>query len=160
MKELITLLRESDLLNTSQMAEILGKTQAEIERELERLKSENILLGWCPVLNLANEDESGVRAVIEIKTSPEREGGFDRLAKRISRFEEVESCYLVSGGCDLLTFVKGKNLRQVASFVSEHLALLEGVLSTSTHFMLRAYKERGFLLEPEIRSDDRPLVSP
>ena len=87
-----------------------------------------------------------VRAVIEVKISPEREGGFDRLSHRISKFEEVEACHLMSGAYDLLVIVQGKNLHTVATFVSERLATIEGVLSTATHFLLRSYKEHGHLL--------------
>jgi len=105
-------------------------------------------------------EEGRVRAVIEVKISPEREGGFDRLALRIARFEEVESCYLMSGGYDLLVFVTGKNLRTVAAFVSERLATIDGVLSTSTHFLLRPYKEQRHLLVDETEAVDKPAVSP
>ena len=154
------LLQEGTTLDTQQMAKILGKSDAEIEVELKRLRDEKVLLGWRPVFNPDAIESEQVRAVIEVKISPEREGGFDRLAARISRFEAVESCYLVSGGYDLLAFVKGNNLREVAAFISERLSTIEGVLSTSTHFMLRAYKEQGFLLDTEALGDEKPSVSP
>jgi len=83
----------------------------------------------------------------KVKITPERGGGFNRLAERIARFDEVESCYLMSGGYDLLVFARGGSLQKVASFVSEKLSTVEGVISTSTHFMLRCYKEQGFLLD-------------
>lgn len=154
------IIKEGTALDTQQMAAILGTSVGEIEGELKRLRAEKVLLGWRPVFNPDTVESEQVHAVIEVKISPEREGGFDRLAARISRFEEVGSCYLVSGGYDLLAFVKGKNLRQVATFVSERLATLEGVLSTATHFMLRAYKEQGFLLEAETQHDEKPTISP
>jgi DNA-binding Lrp family transcriptional regulator len=112
------------------------------------------------VLNPERAQEDIVRAVIEVKISPERDGGFDRLAARISQFDAVESCYLMSGSYDLLIFATGKDLREVASFVSERLASVEGVLSTATHFMLRAYKEQGHLLLSPTESGDKPAVSP
>ena len=90
--------------------------------------------------------QADAEPVIEVKITPERGGGFNRLAERLSRFEEVESCYLMSGSYDLLIFVSGPSLQRVAGFVSEKLSTLEGVLSTSTHFMLRSYKEGFFLL--------------
>ena len=92
-------------------------------------------------------DDGEVKSVIEVKISPEREGGFDRLAHRISMFDEVEACHLMSGAYDLLVIVKGKNLHSVATFVSERLATIDGVLSTATHFLLRSYKEHGHMLE-------------
>ena len=114
------------------------------------------------MLDLSREaaEAAAVRAVIEVRITPERGGGFNRLAERISRFDEVESCYLMSGAYDLLVFAVGNNLREVASFVSERLASVEGVLSTATHFMLRAYKEQGYLLLSSGEGSDKPAVSP
>ena len=160
MSSVLQLLLEGERLETHQMAEVLGMETAEVESELIRLQDEKILLGWRPVFNLAEVEEDLVRAVIEVKISPEREGGFDRLSLRISRFDEVESCYLMSGGYDLLVIVAGKNLRSVAAFVSERLATIAGVLSTSTHFLLRAYKEQRHLLVEEGSVVDKPAVSP
>jgi DNA-binding Lrp family transcriptional regulator len=100
-----------------------------------------------------------VCAAIEVKITPEREGGFDRVAARIGRFPEVESLFLMSGGYDLLVFVKGETLREVALFVNEKLATLQGVLSTVTHFMLKTYKDQGVLMESE-KTDERLKVSP
>jgi DNA-binding Lrp family transcriptional regulator len=101
-----------------------------------------------------------VRAVIEVKVTPERGGGFNRLAERLARFDEVEACYLMSGGYDLLVFVDGSSLQKVASFVSEKLSTLEGVLSTSTHFMLRSYKEGGFMIDSGEAPSTRLNVAP
>ena len=98
--------------------------------------------------------------MIEVKVTPERGGGFNRFAERIARFDEVESCYLMSGGYDLLIFVKGPSLQKVAAFVSEKLSTVEGVLSTSTHFMLRCYKEQGFLLDGGEAPTTRLNVAP
>jgi len=142
------------------LAEILGKEVAEVESDLKTLEREKTLLGWLPILNPDKVEDGRVRAVIEVKISPEREGGFDRLALRIARFDEVESCYLMSGGYDLLVFVSGKDLRSVATFVSERLATMEGVLSTATHFLLRPYKEQRHLLAGETDLADKPAISP
>jgi len=160
MEKVLQLLVEGEALTTRQMAEILQYTEAEVEARLEDLKQEKILLGWRPVLNPNAEVDDLVHAAIEVKIKPAREGGFNRLAERVARFDEVESCYLMSGGYDLLIFVKGSNLRRVAGFVSERLSTIDGILSTATHFMLRSYKEQGFLL-PGIEEDcDKPIVSP
>lgn len=162
MNSVLKLLMEGEALGTSQMARILNMTHEEIERELEELKKKKILLGWRPVLHPeahANGEET-VRAVIEVKITPEREGGFNRLAERISGFDEVESCYLMSGGYDLLAFVRGRTLHDVAAFVSERLASMGGVLSTSTHFLLRSYKEQGFLLQGAAQDPVKPPVTP
>jgi DNA-binding Lrp family transcriptional regulator len=160
MSSVLQLLLEGEPLNTAQMAQVLGLSESEIEAELTRLKAENVLLGWRPVFNPDRVQENLVRAVIEVKISPERDGGFDRLATRIARFDAVESCFLMSGAYDLLVFAVGKDLREVASFVSERLSTVDGVLSTATHFMLRAYKEQGYLLLSPIDGEDKPAVSP
>ena len=160
MSSVLQLIIEGERLDSAQMAQVLNLSEAEVESEIQRLKAEHILLGWRPVLNPQCLQEDIIRAVIEVKISPERDGGFDRLAARISQFDSVESCYLMSGSYDLLIFATGADLREVASFVSERLASVSGVLSTATHFMLRAYKEQGHLLLSPNQSGDKPVVSP
>jgi DNA-binding Lrp family transcriptional regulator len=160
MNSVLKLLLEGGNLDTAQMAQVLNLSEAEVNRQLAELKAQRVLLGWSPVRNLSNEEAGTVRAVIEVRITPERGGGFNRLAERISRFDEVESCYLMSGGYDLLVFINGTSLQRVAGFVSEKLSTLEGVLSTSTHFMLRSYKEHGFALEGKPEENDRLKVAP
>jgi len=160
MSPLIKLLLEGGKLSTAQMAQVLNLPETEVNRQLEQLRADRVLLGWRPVLNLADEETGVVRAVIEVRITPERGGGFDRLAERIAKYVEVNSCYLMSGGYDLLVFVNGASLQKVAAFVSEKLSTIEGVLSTSTHFMLRSYKEHGFLLGGEAEENARLKVAP
>jgi DNA-binding Lrp family transcriptional regulator len=160
MKPIIKLLLEGGGLSNAQMAQVLNLSEAEVNRQLDELRQQRILLGYRPVLNLANEEAGAVRAVIEVRITPERSGGFNRLAARISRFDEVESCYLMSGGYDLLVFVTGSSLQKVAGFVSEKLATVEGVLSTATHFMLRSYKEHGFMMDVKSEETERLNVTP
>ena len=162
MNPVLKLLLEGGSLTTAQMAQVAGLSVSQVEQHLEQLKKDNIFLGWRPVLDLSNEAAAAnaVRAVIEVKITPERGGGFNRLADRLARFDEVESCYLMSGGYDLLVFVKGTSLQKVAGFVSEKLSTVEGVLSTSTHFMLRCYKEQGFLLNGGDAPSSRLNVAP
>src|SRR5882757_1676856 len=162
MNPVLKLLIDGGSLTTGQMAKVAGLTEAEVNQHLEQLKKDKIFLGWRPVLDLSREGAAAaaVRAVIEVKITPERGGGFNRFADRLARFDEVESCYLMSGGYGLLVFVKGGSLQKVASFVSEKLSTIEGVLSTTTHFMLRCYKDQGFLLDvgdaPSARLDIAP----
>ena len=160
MNPVLKLLLEGGRLSTAQMAQVLNLTEAEVNGHLEQLKKDHVFLGWRPVLNLSRDDAGAVRAVIEVRITPERGGGFNRFAERISRFDEVESCYLMSGGYDLLVFVNGSSLQKVAAFVSEKLSTLEGVLSTATHFLLRTYKEQGFLLDVKTEENDRLKVTP
>ncbi len=158
MNSVLQLIMEGESLTTAQMAEVLKISHEEVEKQLAQLKEQGKVLGWRPILN-PDMDENSVRAVIEVKISPEREGGFDRLAQRISQFEQVENCYLMSGGYDLLLFVRAQNLRKVAAFVYERLATIGGVVSTSTHFILRPYKEQGFLLSGQQGNPDKPMIS-
>jgi DNA-binding Lrp family transcriptional regulator len=160
MNPVLKLLLEGGSLSTAQMAQVLNLTETEINQHLEQLKKDRVFLGWRPVLNLSKEDAGAVRAVIEVRITPERGGGFNRFAERISRFEEVDSCYLMSGGYDLLVFVTGASLQKVAAFVSEKLSTIEGVLSTSTHFLLRSYKEQGFLMDVPAEENGRLNVTP
>lgn len=160
MNPVLKLLLAGERLTTAQMAQVAGIPETEVNRHLEQLQKDKIFLGWRPVLDLSREAAAAVRAVIEVRITPERGGGFNRLAERISRFDEVDSCYLVSGGYDLLIFVTGPSLQRVASFVSEKLSTIEGVLSTSTHFMLRSYKESGFLFEHDDAPSARLNIAP
>lgn len=160
MNPVLQLLIEGHCQNPAQAAKVLGCSEKEVEKQLDELRQQGVFLGWRPVLNLTKEDTGAVRAVIEVRITPERGGGFNRLAERISRFDEVESCYLMSGGYDLLVFVNGRSLQKVAAFVSEKLSTLEGVLSTSTHFMLRSYKEQGVLMEAKAEETGRLKVAP
>ena len=158
MNKVLKLILEGEQLSTEQMARILDAAPEEVEAQLELLKKEQILLGWRPVLNPSFDAEARVRAVIELKVSPDVSGGFDRIAERVSQFDQVESCYLMSGSYDLLVIVNADNLYKVANFVHNRLARIGGVLSTATHFMLRAYKESGFAVAaPE--KPERPAVS-
>jgi DNA-binding Lrp family transcriptional regulator len=159
MEPLLKLLKENASLQPAQLGRMLNLSEQEVSGKIKQFEQEHIILGYRAVLN---EDKLGndlVRAVIEVKITPEREGGFNRLAERIAKYSEVTSCYLMSGGYDLLVFVEGRNLREVATFVSEKLATIQGVLSTATHFMLKPYKEQGILMAPE-RNEERLAVSP
>ena len=162
MNPVLKLLIEGGQLSTKQMAQVAGLSEAKVKRHLEQLKKEKIFLGWRPVLDLSREAaaDAAVRAVIEVKITPERGGGFNRLADRISRFDEVEACYLMSGAYDLLIFVMGPSLQKVAGFVSQKLSTIEGVLSTSTHFMLRSYKEGGYLIDVSVEENGRQKIAP
>jgi len=159
MSNLLDILQETADPNPAKIAKILGLTVEEVESEIKLLREEGSLLGWVPLLHPSHKGRESVRAVIEVKISPEREGGFDRMAQRISKFEEVEACHLMSGAYDLMVIVQGKNLHAVASFVSERLSTIEGVLSTATHFLLRSYKEHGHLLTHQNEDSEKPPVS-
>jgi DNA-binding Lrp family transcriptional regulator len=159
MSNLLDILLETADPDPLKLAKILNVSVAEVDSQLEALRSDGSLIGWVPLIHPSKKDRDLVRAVIEVKISPEREGGFDRLAHRISKFDEVEACHLMSGGYDLMVIVQGKNLHAVASFVSERLSTIDGVLSTATHFLLRSYKEHGHLLSQEGENPEKPPIS-
>lgn len=131
----------------------------EVEARIAAWEADGTILGYQAVVDPEKSGHEEVVAVIEVKVTPERGGGFDRLAQRIARFDQVRACYLMSGGYDLAVFIHGRDLREVASFVSQKLSTLEGVLSTATHFVLKAYKEGGFLVGGTT-PEDRLSVSP
>jgi len=159
-KKVLTLLLEGEALSTEQLAAVTGATPDEVRAALAELEEQRLLLGWRPVLHPRAIGEGSVRALIEVSIQPERDGGFNRIAERIARFDQVETCYLMSGGYDLMVIVSGKNLLAVATFVAEKLSTLGSVQSTATRFMLRCYKESGFLIESETDTTDKPAVSP
>lgn len=159
MDPLLKLLHDNASLKPAQLAAMLNLSEAEVTSKIKAYEAGHIILGYQAVLNEEKLNLELVRAVIEVKITPERGGGFDRLAERIAKYTEVHSCYLMSGGYDLLVVVEGSNLREVASFVSEKLATIQGVISTATHFMLKPYKEQGFLMTHE-QNEERLPVTP
>lgn len=159
MEPLLKLLRENASLTPAQLAQMLNDRPENIAARIKDFESENVILGYRTILNEEKLGRDIVRAVIEVKITPEREGGFNRLAERIAKYSEVTSCYLMSGGYDLLVFIEGATLREVATFVSEKLATIQGVLSTATHFMLKPYKIDGVLMTAD-KSEERLAVSP
>ncbi len=159
MDALLALLQKNARETTANLARMLNTTPASVQEKIAEYERQGKIRGYHAVIN---EDLAGggeVRAVIELRIRPERIGGFDRIAQRIGQFPQVESLYLMSGGHDLLLFVRGHNLQEVASFVSSELAALDGVLGTATHFMLKTYKDQGTLMETT-QHDDRLQVSP
>jgi DNA-binding Lrp family transcriptional regulator len=159
MDEILKILQTNALEPRGSIARMLELSVEEVNQRVADYEKRGVIRGYQAILNEDQLDLDKVTAVIEVKVTPQREGGFDTIAERISRFPEVRSAYLMSGTYDLLLFVEGKNLRAVAGFVSERLAALEGVLSTSTHFMLKTYKRFGILMRQE-PSDERLTITP
>ena len=159
MEPLLKLLRENASYSSAQLAQLLDMEESEVKTRIQALEDDRTILGYMALINDEKIQVDRVRAVIEVKLTPEREGGFNHLASRIARHREVTACYLMSGSYDLLAFVEGESLKDVASFVSEKLSTLQGVVSTSTHFMLKPYKEHGMLLASD-ESNQRLHVAP
>jgi len=159
MDEILKILQDNALESRETIARLLDLPAAEVNRRIADYEQRGVIRGYQAILNEDKLETDKVTAVIEVKVTPQREGGFDTIADRISRFPEVRSAYLMSATYDLLLFVEGRTLREVAGFVSERLAPLEGVLSTSTHFMLKTYKRFGVLMR-EKSSDERLTITP
>jgi len=159
MDQLLQLLRQNARTPTADLARELNVPEAVVVERIAQLEADGVLLGYQALVDSQKISGALVTAVVEVKITPERGGGFDRLADRIARFAEVQSCYLVSGGYDLLVIVEGNNLQEIATFIAEKLSTIKGVVSTATRFRLKTYKENGVSLTREIKPD-RLAVSP
>lgn len=158
MNKLIKLLEENARISNKELAAMLDMTEEQVADEIARLQKEGVIRGYKAILNWDKIEQEHVTALIEIKVRPQKNYGFEDMAKKITSFEEVESVSLMSGAYDLAVTVKGKTLNQVARFVSHRLSPIDGVLSTATHFILRRYKDAGIAIDAE-ESDDRGTVS-
>ncbi len=154
MKKILQLLKQNARLSNAELAAMLGKTEAEIAAEIAALEQQGVIRGYSVILDEELADRDAVSAYIELKVTPQPDCGFDELARIISGFEEVESVTLMSGGYDLGITISGTGLRDIAGFVAQRLATLDGVLSTRTHFVLKRYKEKGILILDE-QDDER-----
>lgn len=156
---LLQILRHKARFSDRELADLLSMSPEAVAAQISAWEKNGTILGYHAVVDTEQSGDTSVSAFIEVKVTPERGGGFDRLALRISRFDQVVSCYLASGGYDLMVVVDAADLREVALFVSEKLSTLDGVLSTATHFRLKTYKENGFVFEKN-PSSERLAVSP
>lgn len=159
MNELLDLLKQNALESPKNLAKMLGISVDEVKSQIAAYEKSGVIRAYQAVVNEEKLDASLVTTVIEVKITPENEGGFDRIADRISRFPEVDSVFLMSGGFDLLLFIKGRTMHDAAGFVSEKLAIMPGVTSTSTHFMMKTYKQNGILMHTG-EDHERLKVSP
>lgn len=158
MEEILEVLKSNSRLNCEEIAVMLGKSVEEVKSTIKKLEDEGIIVGYNTLINWEKTNREMVTALIEVKVAPQRGEGFDKVADRIYRFPEVKACYLMSGGFDLTVIVEGKNIKEVASFVAEKLAPLESVLSTSTHFVLKKYKDEGVIFEKKEKDTREAIV--
>lgn len=155
--EILSLLENNAKLTADEIAVQINANPAEVEKEIDALEKEKIILGYRSVVNWDLTDKDSVTAMIEVKITPQRGQGFDRIAHRIYSFPQVKDCFLMSGGFDLMITIEGKTLKEVAMFVSEKIAPLEAVVSTATHFILKKYKMQGTIYELP-QTEDREAV--
>ena len=157
MDELLTLLEKDCRQTPQQLATMLGKDEQEIIDEIARCERDHIILGYPALVDWTKADNEMVTALIEVRISPQRGDGFDRIAERIYQYEEVESLYLMSGSYDLAVTITGRSLREIAEFVFARLAPIEGVSGTATHFILKKYKEKHHVFEKLPEQEERML---
>ncbi len=158
-EELLSIIEKNSRIGLSELAVLLGKSEEAVLKELESLEKEGIICGYNTLIDWEKTSIEKVTALIEVRVTPQRGQGFDKIAERIYNYPEVRSVYLISGGFDLLVILEEKSLREIANFVSDKLATLDSVLSTGTHFILKKYKDYGTVLAKK-SEDEREIISP
>jgi len=158
-EKILNMLEKNSRIDIKDMAVMLGVTEAEVANQIADMEKERIICGYNTIIDWDKTSDEKVTALIEVKVTPQRGLGFDSIAERIYQYEEITSVYLMSGGFDFTVIIEGKSMKSVAQFVSSKLATLDSVLSTSTHFVLKKYKDYGKVLDAPAR-DERMLVTP
>lgn len=152
-------MEKNSRIDIKDLAVLLGESEVAVANEIADMENEHIICGYHTLINWDNTSEEKVTALIEVKVTPQRGMGFDKIAERIYQYNEVNAVYLMSGAFDFAVFIEGKTMKEVALFVSSKLSTLDSVLSTSTHFVLKKYKDHGTVLVEEVQ-DERMLVTP
>lgn len=156
--KILNLIEKNSKLEIKDIAALLGEEEVDVAKEIEAMEKEQIICGYHTMINWDGTEEERVTALIEVKVTPQRGEGFDKISERIYNFPEVTSLYLMSGGFDITVIIEGKTMKEVARFVSAKLAPMESVISTSTHFVLKKYKEHGTKLVTESKSERLAIV--
>ena len=149
MDKILKALEDNATLTPEQLAVMMGKETGEIKNLIKKYEADGVILGYKAMIDWDNTDREYVTALIEVKMTPQRDRGFDRVAEKIYNYPEVQSLYLMSGGYDLCLVIEGKTMKEVAYFVAQKLAPIEYVISTATHFVLRKYKDKGVIYGAE-----------
>ena len=157
-EKILAIIEKNSRIDLKDLAALLGESEAAVANEIADMEKENIICGYHTMINWDNTGNEKVIALIEVKVTPQRGMGFDKIAERIYQYDEVESVYLMSGAFDLTVIIKGRTMREVARFVSEQLAPMENVLSTGTHFILKKYKDNSVEFDPA-DSDKREVMA-
>lgn len=158
-EKILAVIEKNSRIDLKDLAALLGESEAAVANEIADMEKENIICGYHTMINWDNTGDEKVVALIEVKVTPQRGMGFDKIAERIYQYSEVESVYLMSGAFDFTVILEGKTMRQVAQFVSDKLSPMDSVLSTSTHFVLKKYKDHGTIM-CEKAEDERMLITP
>lgn len=157
--KILAVLEKNSRIDLRELAILLGESEAAVANEIADMEKEKVICGYHTLINWDKTGQEKVTALIEVKVTPQRGQGFDKIAERIYNFSEVNAVFLMSGGFDFTVIIEEKTMKEVAQFVSDKLAPLDAILSTATHFVLKKYKEHGTVLGDTIR-DERILVTP
>ena len=158
-EELLSLIEKNSKMSLKELAVLLGADELEIANEMEALEKEGVICGYHTLIDWDKTKSEKVTALIEVRVTPQRGQGFDKIAERIYKYPEFRSVYLISGGFDLLVTLEGKSLKEISAFVSDKLSTLDSVLSTATHFILKKYKDHGTILDKK-HEDEREVITP
>ena len=150
MEKILELLESDSRLTPEQIALMCDKEVGDIRLFMEENEKNGVILGYKTIIDWDKTDREFVNALIELKITPQRDRGFDRVAERIYNYPEVQSLYLMSGGFDLAVLLEGRTMKEIAYFVARKLATLEDVVATATHFVLRKYKDKGVIYGPAV----------
>ncbi len=158
-EKILAVMEKNSRIDLKDLAVMLGESEIAVANEIAQMEKEHIICGYHTLINWDNTTQEKVTALIEVKVTPQRGMGFDKIAERIYQYNEVNAVYLMSGAYDFTVFIEGKTMKEVALFVSSKLSTLDSVLSTATHFVLKKYKDHGTVLVEEIQ-DERMLITP
>ena len=157
-EQILTFLERNSKIDLKELAIMLGTSEAVIANEICEMEKEQIICGYHTLINWDKTSLEKVTALIELRVTPQRNQGFERIAERIYNYPEVQSVYLISGGYDLMVILEGKTLREVSGFVSNKLSTLATVISTATHFILKKYKDHGTILQSQEEDERIPVT--
>ena len=156
-EKILAVIEKNSRIDLKDLAILLGESEAAVANEIADMEKEHIICGYHTLINWDNTSEEKVQALIEVKVTPQRGMGFDKIAERIYQYSEVDSVFFMSGGYDFTVIIEGKTMRQVALFVSEKLSTLDSVLSTATHFVLKKYKDHGTIIAEPAQDERMPI---
>lgn len=158
-EKILAVIEKNSRISMKDLAILLGESEAAVANEIAEMEKENIICGYHTLINWDNTGDEKVVALIEVKVTPQRGMGFDKIAERLYQYDEVLAVYLTSGDYDFTVIIEEKTMRAVAQFVSDKLAPMESILSTATHFVLKKYKDHGTVLVGSSQ-DERMLITP
>lgn len=159
MEEILEILEKNFRYTDEQIAVMAGKTVEEVREAIQDYEEKSIIAGYTTLINWENTGKEVVTALIQVKVTPQRGEGFDKVAERIYRYDQVQACYLMSsGGFDLTVIVEGKTMKEVATFVAQKLSVLDNVDGTATHFVLKKYKDHGTIFKEKKNTDNREAI--